>query len=66
MLASSLEEMLPARSDLVAPDMASLAWFLSEIGKLLPGPANRAFAIMARFAGVNVVTIQFLYPQGIA
>src|SRR5258705_10017345 len=53
--ASSEAEMLPARSDRVAPDIANLAWFGSLIGNDRPGPANSALDIKRRFSAVSFV-----------
>lgn len=47
-LASSDEEMLPARSERVAPEIASLAWTGSEIGNRLPGAAKSLLGMLLR------------------
>lgn len=46
-------EMLPARSERVAPPMARRACSLSDTGKLFPGPANEDFGIFFRLAAVS-------------
>lgn len=56
---SSSGEILPACSERVAPEIASLAWVGSLIGNEWPGPANSLLGIDARFAAESLSLFDF-------